>query len=151
LHQEVERRLAIRRFMMLLCLPPRSRSKAFDAVVTRVPLETAAGCPHQAWSVVRTEQAAYALYDLAGIAKTAWPTISWQPADRCFAATPRVQPLGSGSRVRSHAMSVMTDRREFLRQTVTRPDACQDVFVGGRSDNFANLEERMAEVAYFAV
>ena len=31
--------------------------------------------------------------------------------------------------------------------SVTRPDNCKDVFVGGRSDNFANLEGRMAEVA----
>ncbi len=33
--------------------------------------------------------------------------------------------------------------------SVTRPDGCIDVFVGGRSDNFANLEGRMAEVAIY--
>jgi len=32
-----------------------------------------------------------------------------------------------------------------------RPQGCNDVFVGGRSDNFANLEGRMAEVAVFRV
>lgn len=31
--------------------------------------------------------------------------------------------------------------------TVTRPNGCTDVFVGGRCDRFANLEGRMAEVA----
>jgi hypothetical protein len=31
--------------------------------------------------------------------------------------------------------------------SVTRPKACGDLFVGGRSDGFANLEGRMAEVA----
>ncbi len=30
-----------------------------------------------------------------------------------------------------------------------RPKGCKDLFVGGRSDNFANLEGRMAEVAIF--
>ena len=33
---------------------------------------------------------------------------------------------------------------------VTRPGDSRDVFVGGRSDNFANFEGRMAEVAIFA-
>jgi len=33
--------------------------------------------------------------------------------------------------------------------TATRPDGCRDVFIGGRSDNFANLEGRMAEVAVY--
>jgi len=33
--------------------------------------------------------------------------------------------------------------------SVTRPDGCKDIFVGGRSDNFANLEGRMAEVAVY--
>jgi hypothetical protein len=32
---------------------------------------------------------------------------------------------------------------------LTRPDGCKDVFVGGRSDNFANFEGRMAEVALY--
>lgn len=31
----------------------------------------------------------------------------------------------------------------------TRPQGCKDVFVGGRSDNFANFEGRMAEFAVF--
>ena len=33
------------------------------------------------------------------------------------------------------------------RVSVTRPEDCKDLFVGGRSDGFANLEGRMAEVA----
>jgi hypothetical protein len=33
------------------------------------------------------------------------------------------------------------------RLSVTRPLGCKDLFVGGRSDGFANLEGRMAEVA----
>jgi hypothetical protein len=33
--------------------------------------------------------------------------------------------------------------------SVTRPVDSRDVFVGGRSDNFANFEGRMAEVAVF--
>jgi hypothetical protein len=33
------------------------------------------------------------------------------------------------------------------RLSVTRPKGCKDLFVGGRSDGFANLEGRMAEVA----
>ncbi len=33
--------------------------------------------------------------------------------------------------------------------SATRSDGCEDVFVGGRSDNFANLEGRMAEVAVY--
>ncbi|MDZ7617809.1 MAG: LamG-like jellyroll fold domain-containing protein, partial [Patescibacteria group bacterium] len=33
--------------------------------------------------------------------------------------------------------------------SVTRPDGCNDVFVGGRSDQFANFEGRMAEAALF--
>ncbi len=32
---------------------------------------------------------------------------------------------------------------------VTRPEGCKDVFVGGRCDNFANPEGRMAEVAIY--
>jgi len=32
----------------------------------------------------------------------------------------------------------------------TRPKDCKDVFVGGRCDNFANLEGRMAEVAVYS-
>jgi len=35
------------------------------------------------------------------------------------------------------------------RMSVTRPKDCKDVFVGGRSDNFGNLEGRMAEVAIY--
>ncbi|MHB8969945.1 MAG: LamG-like jellyroll fold domain-containing protein [Pirellulaceae bacterium] len=34
--------------------------------------------------------------------------------------------------------------------SVTRPAESRDVFVGGRSDNFANFEGRLAEVAIFA-
>ncbi len=34
--------------------------------------------------------------------------------------------------------------------SVTRPDGCNDVFIGGRSDRFANFEGRMAEVALFS-
>jgi hypothetical protein len=34
--------------------------------------------------------------------------------------------------------------------SVTRPAESRDVFVGGRSDNFANFEGRLAEVAVFA-
>jgi hypothetical protein len=34
---------------------------------------------------------------------------------------------------------------------VTRPNECQDVFIGGRSDRFANFEGRVAEVAIFAI
>ena len=33
--------------------------------------------------------------------------------------------------------------------SVTRPESCRDVFIGGRCDNFANLEGRMAEVAIY--
>jgi len=33
------------------------------------------------------------------------------------------------------------------RVSITRPKGCKDLFVGGRSDGFANLEGRMAEVA----
>jgi len=33
--------------------------------------------------------------------------------------------------------------------SVTRPDGCKDVFIGGRSDNFANFEGRIAEVAVY--
>jgi len=33
--------------------------------------------------------------------------------------------------------------------SVTRPAGCKDVFAGGRSDNFANFEGRMAEVAVY--
>ena len=33
--------------------------------------------------------------------------------------------------------------------SATRPDGCKDVFLGGRSDNFANFEGRMAEVALY--
>jgi hypothetical protein len=33
------------------------------------------------------------------------------------------------------------------RVSVTRPKGCRDLFVGGRSDGYANLEGRMAEVA----
>jgi len=33
--------------------------------------------------------------------------------------------------------------------SVTRPDGCRDVFVGGRSDNFANFEGRMTEVVVY--
>ncbi|MBN2476629.1 MAG: hypothetical protein JXB62_18610 [Pirellulales bacterium] len=36
------------------------------------------------------------------------------------------------------------------RAGVTRPRDCSDVFLGGRSDNFANLEGRIAEAAVFA-
>ena len=31
--------------------------------------------------------------------------------------------------------------------SVSRPKGCKDLFVGGRSDGFANLEGRMAEIA----
>ena len=34
--------------------------------------------------------------------------------------------------------------------SVTRPADCRDVFVGGRCDNFANFEGRLAEVAVYA-
>jgi len=34
--------------------------------------------------------------------------------------------------------------------SITRPAGCQDVFLGGRSDDFANFEGRMAEVAVYA-
>ena len=34
--------------------------------------------------------------------------------------------------------------------SVTRPSGSRDVFVGGRSDNFANFEGRLAEVAILA-
>ncbi|MBN2292565.1 MAG: hypothetical protein JXM70_09080, partial [Pirellulales bacterium] len=33
--------------------------------------------------------------------------------------------------------------------SVTRPAGCNDVFIGGRSDNFANFEGRLAEVAVY--
>ena len=39
----------------------------------------------------------------------------------------------------------------FGNVSVRRPGESQDVFDGGRSDNFANFEGRMAEVAIFAV
>ena len=35
------------------------------------------------------------------------------------------------------------------RATVTRPQGCSDVLIGGRSDNFANFEGRIADVAVF--
>ena len=34
--------------------------------------------------------------------------------------------------------------------SVTRPAGCSDVFLGGRSDNFANFEGRIADAAIFA-
>jgi hypothetical protein len=35
------------------------------------------------------------------------------------------------------------------RAAVTRPQGCADVLIGGRSDNFANFEGRIADVAIF--
>jgi hypothetical protein len=35
------------------------------------------------------------------------------------------------------------------RVSVTRPEDCRDLFIGGRSDNFANLEGRVADAAIF--
>ncbi|MFV2067585.1 MAG: LamG-like jellyroll fold domain-containing protein [Pirellulales bacterium] len=35
------------------------------------------------------------------------------------------------------------------RVTVTRPQGCSDLFIGGRSDKFANFEGRIADVAVF--
>jgi hypothetical protein len=35
------------------------------------------------------------------------------------------------------------------RASVSRPRRCADVFIGGRSDNFANFEGRVADVAIY--
>ncbi len=55
----------------------------------------------------------------------------------------------SGDQVAVH---VNGDARPIFsgKVSVTRPAHSQDVFVGGRSDNFANFEGRLAEVAIFA-
>lgn len=35
------------------------------------------------------------------------------------------------------------------RASITRPQGCSDVFIGGRSDNFANFEGRIADAALY--
>ncbi len=35
------------------------------------------------------------------------------------------------------------------RVSVSRPEVCKEIFIGGRSDNFANFEGRISDVAIF--